>query len=90
LFPASDDLAHSNATLAETFTPGTIAFIKERIDQQVPPIVHHLADIATSQSTRKQIGALIKLEVDQYYEQLSLFKRSSSRANASIAKSTTW
>ena len=70
-----DDLAHSNATLSETFTPETITFIKERIDQQVPPIVHHLADIATSQSTRKQIGALIKLEVDQYYEQLSLFKK---------------
>lgn len=70
-----NDLAHSNATLAQTFTPETIAFIKERIDQQVPPIVHHLADIATSQSTRKQIGALIKLEVDEYYEQLSLFKK---------------
>ncbi len=70
-----DDLAHSNATLAETFTPETIAFIKERIDQQVPPVVHHLADIATSQSTRKQIGTLIKQEVDQYYEQLSLFKK---------------
>lgn len=70
-----DDLAHSSATLAETFTPETIVFIKERIDQQVPPIVHHLADIATSQSTRKQIGALIKHEVDDYYEQLSLFKK---------------
>jgi len=70
-----DDLAHSNATLAETFTPETIAFIKERIDQQVPPIVHHLADLATSQNTRKQIGALIKLEVDEYYEQLSLIKK---------------
>ena len=70
-----DDLARSSATLAETFTPETIAFIKDRIDQQVPPIVHHLADIATSQSTRKQIGSLIKLEVDQYYEQLSLFKK---------------
>src|SRR6476659_2504541 len=70
-----DELANSNATLAETFTPETIAFIKERIDQQVPPIVHHLADIATSQSTRKQIGSLIKLEVDQYYEQLSLIKK---------------
>ena len=70
-----DDLAHSSETLAETFTPETISFIKERIDQQVPPIVHHLADIATSQSTRKQIGALIKHEVDDYYEQLSLFKK---------------
>jgi uncharacterized membrane protein YheB (UPF0754 family) len=70
-----DDLARSNATLAETFTPETIVFIKDRIDQQVPPIVHHLAEIATSQSTRKQIGGLIKLEVDQYYEQLSLLKK---------------
>ena len=70
-----DDLARSNATLAETFTPETVAFIKERIDSQVPPIVHHLADIATSQNTRTQIGALIKREVDDYYDQLSLFKK---------------
>jgi uncharacterized membrane protein YheB (UPF0754 family) len=70
-----DDLSRSNATFAETVTPDTIAFIKRRIDQEVPPIVHHLADIATSQTTRKQIGALIKLEVDQYYEQLSLIKK---------------
>ncbi len=70
-----DDLARSNATLAEAFTPETVAFIKERIDSQVPPIVQHLADIATSQNTRKQIGALIKREVDDYYEQLSLIKK---------------
>ena len=70
-----DDLARSNATLAETFTPETIVFIKDRIDQQVPPIVHHLAEIATSQTTRKQIGGLIKHEVDDYYEQLSLLKK---------------
>src|SRR6185295_775912 len=70
-----DDLAHSNATLAEAFNPETIAFVKERIDSQVPPIVQHLADIATSQNTRKNIGALIKLEVDEYYEQLSLIKK---------------
>jgi uncharacterized membrane protein YheB (UPF0754 family) len=70
-----DDLARSNATLAETFTPETIALLKERVDQQVPPIVHHLADIATSQNTRRQIGALIKHEVDDYYQQLSLLKK---------------
>jgi uncharacterized membrane protein YheB (UPF0754 family) len=70
-----DDLAQSSATLADTFTPETVAFIKDRLDQQVPPIVHHLADIATSQNTRKQIGALIKHEVDDYYEHLSLFKK---------------
>ncbi len=70
-----EELARSNETLAETFTPETGAFIKERIDSQVPPIVHHLADIATSQNTRKQIGALIKREVDDYYEHLSLIKK---------------
>src|SRR5678815_1518409 len=70
-----DDLASSTATLADTFTPETVAFLKDRLDQQVPPIVHHLADIATSQNTRKQMGALIKKEVDEYYEQLSLFKK---------------
>ncbi|HBB86147.1 MAG TPA: hypothetical protein DC047_00855 [Blastocatellia bacterium] len=70
-----DDLANSTETLSETFTPETVAFLKERIDSQVPPIVHHLADIATSQNTRKQIGALIKREVDDYYEQLSLIKK---------------
>jgi uncharacterized membrane protein YheB (UPF0754 family) len=70
-----DDIARSNATLADTFNPETVAFIKERLGQQVPPIVHHLADIATSQATRQQMGALIKHEVDDYYEQLSLFKK---------------
>ena len=70
-----DDLAHSGATLAELVTPETVAFIKGRIDQQVPPIVHQLAEIATSKNTRKQIGTLIKREVDEYYEQLSLFKK---------------
>jgi uncharacterized membrane protein YheB (UPF0754 family) len=57
------------------FVSSRISFIKERIDSQVPPIVHHLADIATSENTRKTIGALIKREVDDYYEQLSLIKK---------------
>jgi uncharacterized membrane protein YheB (UPF0754 family) len=70
-----EELARSNANLAETFTPETVAFIKERIGSQVPPIVHHLAEIATSESTRKTIGALIKREVDDYYEQLSFIKK---------------
>lgn len=70
-----DDLAHSGATLAETVTPESVALLKQRIAQQVPPIVHQLADIATAASTRKQIGSLIKREVDEYYQQLSLFKK---------------
>ena len=70
-----DDLARTDATLAEMFTPETIALIKERIDQQVGPIAHHLADIVTSKTTRQQIGSLIKHEVDDYYRQLSFFKK---------------
>jgi uncharacterized membrane protein YheB (UPF0754 family) len=70
-----DDLANSRATLTEVFTPATVAVIKERIDEQVAPVAHHLAEIATSQSTRARIGALIKREVDDYYQQLSFFKK---------------
>jgi uncharacterized membrane protein YheB (UPF0754 family) len=70
-----DELAGSRATLAEMFTPDTVAVIKERIDSQVPPIVEKLTDIATNQGTRKQIGALIKREVDDYYQQLNFFKK---------------
>jgi len=70
-----DELAASRATLAEMFTPETVAVIKERVDSQVPPVVQHLTDIATNKGTRKQIGALIKREVDDYYTQLSFFKK---------------
>jgi uncharacterized membrane protein YheB (UPF0754 family) len=70
-----DELAASRATLAEMFTPETVAVIKERVDSQVPPVVQHLTEIATNKGTRKQIGALIKREVDDYYQQLSFFKK---------------
>jgi uncharacterized membrane protein YheB (UPF0754 family) len=70
-----DDLAHTNASLAGMFTPETVALIKERVDRQVGPIAQHLADLASSPSTRQQIGALIKREVDEYYEQLSFLKK---------------
>lgn len=70
-----EELANSRATLAEVFTPETVAVIKERIDRQLPPIVRHLAEIATNQKTRAQLGGLIKREVDDYYAQLSFFKK---------------
>jgi uncharacterized membrane protein YheB (UPF0754 family) len=70
-----DDLARTDANLAEMFSPQTVALIKERIDQQVPPIVHNLAEIATSRNTRLRIGALIKREVDEYYDRLSFIKK---------------
>ncbi|MGB7923964.1 MAG: DUF445 family protein [Pyrinomonadaceae bacterium] len=70
-----EELAASNRTLAEMFTPDSVGMIKERIDREVPPIVQHLTDLATNQRTRMQIGALIKREVDDYYAQLSFFKK---------------
>ncbi|HEX7958081.1 MAG TPA: DUF445 family protein [Pyrinomonadaceae bacterium] len=70
-----DELAASRATLAEMFTPETVAVIKERVDREVPPIVEHLTELATNRGTRKQIGALIKREVDDYYQQLNFFKK---------------
>ncbi|HVG31393.1 MAG TPA: DUF445 family protein, partial [Pyrinomonadaceae bacterium] len=70
-----DELAGSNATLAEVFTPETAALVKERIDAQLAPIVSHLSELATNRKTRTQIGALIKREVDDYYAQLNFFKK---------------
>ncbi len=70
-----DALAHSQATLAEVLTPDAVAVVKERVDAQVPPIVRRLTEIATNRKTRTQMGALIKREVDDYYEQLSFFKK---------------
>jgi uncharacterized membrane protein YheB (UPF0754 family) len=70
-----DDLARTDASLAEMFSQQTVNLIKERIDQQVPPIVHNLADIAASKNTRQRIGSLIKREVDDYYDRLSFIKK---------------
>jgi uncharacterized membrane protein YheB (UPF0754 family) len=70
-----DELAQSRATLAEVFTPDTVALVKQRIDAQLGPIVEHLTGIATNPRTRTQIGALIKREVDDYYAQLNFFKK---------------
>jgi uncharacterized membrane protein YheB (UPF0754 family) len=70
-----DELARSNAMLAEVFTPDTVALAKARIDAQLGPIAEQLTEIATNQRTRTQIGALIKREVDDYYAQLNFFKK---------------
>lgn len=70
-----DEILASRTPLNELFTPDAVALVKSRLEAQVEPIVHELAAIATSQRTRSQIGALIKREVDDYYEQLSFFKK---------------
>src|SRR5260370_4985953 len=57
------------------FTAETVALIKDRGDQQVQTMVHHLAEIVTSKNTRMQIGGLIKREVDDYYQHLSFIKK---------------
>lgn len=69
------ELSHSTRTLADVITPEAVALIRERIEREVPPVVHHLAEIATSPRTRNSISALIKREVDDYYSQLSFFKK---------------
>ena len=70
-----DDLAHTNITLGEMFTPDTIQFLKEKSNEQIEPIIHQLAEIATSERTRNQIGAMIKKEVHDFYENLAFFKK---------------
>lgn len=70
-----NDLANSNMTLGEMFTPETIELLKEKAREQINPIVHQLAEIATSERTRNQISALIKKEVHEYYENLAFFKK---------------
>jgi uncharacterized membrane protein YheB (UPF0754 family) len=70
-----DDLTQSQATLAELFTPDAVALLKDRAAQAIPPVVQNLAEIAASERTRARIGSLIKREVDEYYEDLSLIKK---------------
>src|SRR2546430_3785196 len=63
------------APLGKVFSRQRCGLIKGRNEQHVPPIVHHLADIAASKNTRQRIGALIKHEVDDYYDRLSFIKK---------------
>ncbi|MFN2392927.1 MAG: DUF445 domain-containing protein [Pyrinomonadaceae bacterium] len=70
-----EDLATMQTPLGEMFTPDAIALLKEKAGEQIEPIVHQLAEIATAERTRNQIGALIKREVHDYYEQLPFFKK---------------
>ncbi len=70
-----DDLANTKLTLGEMFTSDTIELLKEKSNEQIEPIIHQLAEIATSERTRHQIGALIKKEVHDYYENLAFFKK---------------
>ena len=70
-----DDLAETNVPLGGIFTADAVALLKEKANEQIEPIVHKLTEIATAERTRNQIGALIKREVHNYYEQLPFFKK---------------
>jgi uncharacterized membrane protein YheB (UPF0754 family) len=70
-----DDLANTNTPLGEMFTPDAVQLLKEKAIEQIEPIVHQLAQVATSERTRNQISSLIKREVHDYYENLAFFKR---------------
>jgi uncharacterized membrane protein YheB (UPF0754 family) len=70
-----DDFANTTTPIGEMFTEDAIILLKERLNSQIEPIAHEIALIATSDKTRNQIGALIKREVHEYYDNLAFFKK---------------
>ncbi|MGQ0540668.1 MAG: DUF445 family protein [Blastocatellia bacterium] len=70
-----EDLANTETPLGAMFTPDAIALLKEKVNEQISPMAHHLTEIAAAERTRNQIGALIKKEVHEYYEALPFFKK---------------
>jgi uncharacterized membrane protein YheB (UPF0754 family) len=70
-----DDLANTQTPLGQMFTEESVALIKDRLGDQIQPIVHQLADIATQERTRKQISSLIKHEINDYYQQLPFYQK---------------
>ena len=70
-----DDLMETQTPLGLMFTDEAIGLLKDKASDQINPVVHHLAEIATAERTRNQIGALIKREVHNYYENLGFFKK---------------
>lgn len=70
-----DDLANSETPLGEMFTLDAVKLLKEKANEQIEPMTHHLTEIAAAEKTRNQIGSLIKKEVHAYYESLPFFKK---------------
>jgi uncharacterized membrane protein YheB (UPF0754 family) len=70
-----DDLANTATPLGDMFTPEAVEFVKERLRDQTQPFVHHIAEMATQERTRNQIGALVKREINDYYQELPFFQR---------------
>jgi uncharacterized membrane protein YheB (UPF0754 family) len=70
-----DDLANTTTPLRDMFTDEAILLLKEKAVEQIEPVVHQLAALATEDRTKNQISALIKKEVHNYYEQLPFVKK---------------
>jgi uncharacterized membrane protein YheB (UPF0754 family) len=70
-----DDLTKAETPLGSLFTEDAVSLLKEKANEQIAPMAHHLTEIAAAERTRNQIGALIKKEVHAYYEALPFFKK---------------
>lgn len=70
-----DELVTSDTPLGRMFTDDAIELLKEKANEQIEPAIHQLAELAAAEKTRNQIGALIKHEVHDFYENLSFFKK---------------
>ncbi|GIU82354.1 MAG: DUF445 family protein [Acidobacteria bacterium] len=70
-----NDILITKVSLGEFFTSDAVELLKEKASDQVKPIMHKIAEIATSERTRSQIGSIIKKEVHNYYENLPFFKK---------------
>jgi len=70
-----DELVNTETPLGDMFTDDAVALLKEKANEQIEPVAHQLAQVAAAERTRNQIGALIKREVHEYYENLPFFKK---------------
>jgi uncharacterized membrane protein YheB (UPF0754 family) len=70
-----DDLVHAETPIGAMFTDDAVALLKEKANDQIAPVAHRLTEVAAAERTRDQIGALIKKEVHEFYENLPFFKK---------------
>ena len=70
-----DDLVLAETPIGKMFTDEAISLLKEKANDQIAPVAHHLTEVAAAQKTRDQIGTLIKKEVHDFYEGLPFFKK---------------
>ncbi len=70
-----NDLAGAETPLGDLFTEDAVSLLKEKANEQIEPAIRQLTELAASERTRGQIGALIKKEVHEYYENLPFYKK---------------